>query len=148
MDRRRAGRARLRLTARGVARRRALAALGPGHLQPPHNARRIAAPGGVRQPTSGQVPLGDDCRLLRRRTYPMTTTLFEQLESRQMMSATLVNGIVQVMGTGGNDVISIDQTTQSLRVTINGVTQSFPRSGVSGISVDAMGGADLVRLTP
>jgi Ca2+-binding RTX toxin-like protein len=78
----------------------------------------------------------------------MTTSNFELLETRQMMSATLVNGIVQVTGTAASDVISIDQTTQSLRVTINGVTQGFARSGVSGISVDAMGGADLVRLTP
>src|SRR5437764_3287887 len=77
----------------------------------------------------------------------MKPKTFEPLESRQMMSAALVNGIVQVPGTSGNDVISIDQTTQSLRVTINGVTQSFPRSGLSGISVDAMGGADLVKLT-
>src|SRR5688572_13471454 len=75
--------------------------------------------------------------------------MMQSLEMRKLLSVTLLEGVLSVEGTDGDDaiVLSIDNTvpeTPALVVTVNGVATSNPLSSVTSISVNAGGGDDTV----
>ncbi|HYO09688.1 MAG TPA: hypothetical protein VER17_12010 [Tepidisphaeraceae bacterium] len=80
--------------------------------------------------------------------------MIEPLESRRLMDATLVDGLLTVTGTGGNDVIEIfgqrlGTPSQGITVIvqINGTTVAQHANGdVDRVRVDALGGNDHVSL--
>ena len=64
--------------------------------------------------------------------------MMQSLETRQMLSVTLLEGVLSVEGTDGDDaiVLSIDNTvpeTPALVVTVNGVATSNALSSVTSI---------------
>ena len=74
---------------------------------------------------------------------------FEPLENRQLYSASLVNGVLTVTGTGAPDKIGIDVAANGiLFVDENGVRQAFSSYEVRSIFVDARDGNDRIALTP
>jgi hypothetical protein len=79
--------------------------------------------------------------LSKRTRRAARVTPVEPLESRQLLSGTLV-----VNGTSGSDVIRITQSGSTVSVTKNGSTTS--RSGVSSVLVNAGGGNDRVFADP
>src|SRR5687768_4014973 len=75
--------------------------------------------------------------------------MMQSLESRQMLSVTLLEGVLSVEGTDGNDVVSfsVDSTipeTPALVVSLNGVATSNPLASVTSIKVDVGAGNDSV----
>jgi Ca2+-binding RTX toxin-like protein len=72
--------------------------------------------------------------------------LFEQLESRRMMSVSLINTRLYVYGTSGADWLEVraDSTGQIL-VYDNGSSSGWSASGISRIEVYGYGGADTIR---
>src|SRR5687767_13554758 len=75
--------------------------------------------------------------------------MMQSLESRQMLSVTLLEGVLSVEGTDGDDVVtfSVDSTvpeTPALVVSLNGVSTSNPLASVTSIKVNAGGGDDSV----
>src|SRR5262245_5147595 len=78
----------------------------------------------------------------------MQCPLFEAIEPRQMMSVTLVNGVLNITGTNGNDIITVKQYSfsASLSVRWNGHSQSVAATSVQSIVIDATGGAGSVSL--
>jgi Ca2+-binding RTX toxin-like protein len=62
---------------------------------------------------------------------------------------TIVNGILKIVGTSSADSISVilDKSGTLISVSQGTVSQSFPLSSVSGISIDAGGGNDAIALS-
>jgi Ca2+-binding RTX toxin-like protein len=72
----------------------------------------------------------------------------ELLETRRVLAAvSLHNGTLTIVGTGGADSISIDQTSSHLNVHFNSSAFSYSSSSVQRISISAGNGNDSVRLT-
>lgn len=63
----------------------------------------------------------------RRKANCLTGQPYCQLENRNMLTITLVDGIVEVEGTLGDDVVNVDPaaTEQSFTVTLNGESETF-----------------------
>src|SRR5436190_9285981 len=72
----------------------------------------------------------------------------EALEGRQLLSASVVKGVLRVNGTARNDDIRIQKSGTSIQVIENGVTQSFKGGSVKRIRVLAGAGDDLVLVGP
>jgi Ca2+-binding RTX toxin-like protein len=70
---------------------------------------------------------------------------FEPLETRQLMSFTLVNGLLNVVGTALPDVITVAQANGKLNLTENGKLSSFNATSVKKLIIDALGGNDQIR---
>ena len=75
--------------------------------------------------------------------------MMQSLESRQMLSVTLLEGVLSVEGTDGDDVVtfSVDSTipeTPALVVSLNGVATSNPLESVTSIKVNVGSGDDSV----
>jgi len=76
--------------------------------------------------------------------------MFELLENRRLYSVSLANGVLQVTGTGAADQISISLNTAKtqVRVSQNGAsTQSFAKTDVQKITVSALSGNDVVKIS-
>src|SRR5688572_28653964 len=56
-----------------------------------------------------------------RRSARPATKLLETLDQRRLMSTTLVNGILTVSGTAGNDKVDVDQLNGEIYVIENGL---------------------------
>lgn len=72
----------------------------------------------------------------------MSARFFEPLETRKLMSASLVNGVLTVSGSNLNDVIAVSQDATRVRVNENGVVSAFALSSVNSVVVDGLGGND------
>src|SRR5689334_16489495 len=74
--------------------------------------------------------------------------LVEQLESRRLLSVGLVNGQLQIKGTSGADVITVDSNDFSsrIRVVVNGSVRRFNTSDVTSIFVSGLKGDDDIRV--
>jgi hypothetical protein len=74
----------------------------------------------------------------------------DRLEERRLMSATLVGGLLDVVGTSGNDKITVklakgDPTT--LNVVINASPHTFPLASVQSIDVYGLAGNDSIAIS-
>jgi len=76
------------------------------------------------------------------------TVGMEALEGRQLLSASIVKGVLRVSGAGGNDDIRIQKSGTSIQVAINGVAQTFKGGAVKRIRVLAGAGDDSVFVGP
>jgi hypothetical protein len=77
----------------------------------------------------------------------MSTQLFESLEKRTMMAASVNAGLLTVTGTGGADAISIGQLANgNVQVNDNGAVTTFASANVNRIRVNARGGNDSVTV--
>jgi hypothetical protein len=73
--------------------------------------------------------------------------LLETLETRQMLSVSVVRDTLVVNGTGGNDVISIsvDAVTKGmLRVNVNGLLNAVETSGIRRVNISGLEGNDQI----
>jgi Ca2+-binding RTX toxin-like protein len=71
--------------------------------------------------------------------------MLESLESRRLLTTTLTDGTLVVIGTAGNDDIGIWQPdTTTTRVVFNGQTTDYATADVKGISIDGGDGNDLI----
>src|SRR2546421_855132 len=70
----------------------------------------------------------------------------EQLENRRLMSATLVNGVVTVIGTAGDDNITVSyrSDTKWFNVGVNGQGTSFGHAHVDRIIIFGLAGNDMI----
>jgi hypothetical protein len=69
----------------------------------------------------------------------------EQLESRLLPAASVINGILHVTATTGNDTVLFSRVADDVLVRINGQEKSFAAASFNRIVVKALGGNDLVR---
>src|SRR3954469_23929645 len=74
------------------------------------------------------------------------TTTFEQLERRQLFTATLSGGTLRITGTDVIDHITVKLRDNRLIVDSNGVRQAFIASKVKSIAIDARAGDDCVNV--
>lgn len=75
------------------------------------------------------------------------SAMFQPLESRQLLAASLVNGVLTVDGTAGADHIGLDpRTTTSLRVEIGTRKQFFDLRQITKIVVNGLGGNDVIEV--
>jgi hypothetical protein len=74
------------------------------------------------------------------------SAFFEPLETRQLMSATLDNGVLRIVGTDRPDSIVVTKYNGWVHTVVNGEDGYFSPSSVASIVINAMGGADSVRL--
>jgi hypothetical protein len=94
----------------------------------------------------GDRKRGDDMRKYKARLS------LSELHARTMPSATLVNGVLTVTGTEGNDVIVVRQShgmisVKGMTIDVNGVMQkAVPVSGIASVDVNALGGNDKVDI--
>lgn len=73
--------------------------------------------------------------------------MFQPLESRQMLAASLSGGVLTVTGTNGPDHIGLDpRTTTQLRVEIGTAKQFFDLRKINKIVVNALGGNDIIEV--
>jgi len=72
--------------------------------------------------------------------------LLESLESRRLLSADLVDGVLGVTGTSGDDNIriSISKDTSKLAVKLDGTATLFSLASINKIKVDGLGGDDTI----
>lgn len=77
----------------------------------------------------------------------------DELHSRALPSATLVNGVLTVTGTDGNDVIVVRQahamiSVKGMSIDVNGVMEKAVKvADVTSVDVNALGGNDRVNLS-
>lgn len=77
----------------------------------------------------------------------MSRNLLETLELRTFFNATLVNGTLQVTGTDAAETINIDlNANNQIVATVGGSASQFDATQVTGITVDALGGDDVVNV--
>src|SRR2546423_3120610 len=72
--------------------------------------------------------------------------MFERLERRQLLSADLQDGVLNVTGTDGNDNIRLGITGDQIVVHEDSGDTSFASSDVKSIHIRAGGGDDHVQL--
>src|SRR5438874_10571243 len=74
--------------------------------------------------------------------------ILEQLESRRLLSVALVDGQLQIKGTNGDDVITVDSNdfASRIRVVINGSVRRFNTSDIGTIFISALKGDDNIRV--
>jgi Ca2+-binding RTX toxin-like protein len=70
----------------------------------------------------------------------------EPLESRSLLSVTLANGILTVVGTGGHDLIEVQNRADKgeVRVELNGNEQEFAKGDVTRILIFGEAGNDRI----
>lgn len=73
--------------------------------------------------------------------------LFQPLEKRQLLSASINAGILQVNGTNQPDAITIDINSTTTTVKFQNSTQTFNTADYTEVVVHAGDGADTVQLT-
>jgi Ca2+-binding RTX toxin-like protein len=74
-------------------------------------------------------------------------SMIENLESRQLLSATLANGVLMVTGTSAADRIEVQKRADKgqLKLELNGRETKYTLSRVSRIVVNALGGNDFIE---
>jgi Ca2+-binding RTX toxin-like protein len=72
----------------------------------------------------------------------MPRSFFEPLENRQMMSATLKNGVLTIEGTDLGNVIAVSQDRSNVRVNEDGKVTTFAVGSVKSVVVNVRGGND------
>ncbi|MDB5321032.1 MAG: Hemolysin-type calcium-binding region [Phycisphaerales bacterium] len=72
--------------------------------------------------------------------------MIESLENRCLLSATLSAGVLSVTGTAGKDDIHVDASHKDLKVSVNGVKQSFKLADVKSLVVNGLAGNDKINL--
>src|SRR5438874_10199541 len=74
--------------------------------------------------------------------------IFETLESRRLLSVALVDGQLQIKGTSGDDVITVDSNdfASRIRVVINGSVRRFNTSDIGTIFLSGLKGDDNIRV--
>jgi Ca2+-binding RTX toxin-like protein len=73
--------------------------------------------------------------------------MFENLENRSMLSATLANGVLTVTGTAQKDSIHVVEAGKNLKVSVNGVKPvTFAKTAVKSLVVNALAGNDVIEL--
>jgi Ca2+-binding RTX toxin-like protein len=72
----------------------------------------------------------------------------ETMEERRMLSATVVDGLLVVAGTNGDDVISfsLNASGSKVKVSVNGDSDAFRLSDVLRISASGKDGHDKIRM--
>ncbi len=75
-----------------------------------------------------------------------SANLIESLESRRLLSASLSNGILTVLGTASNDTLTFERNGSDLIVRMNGERDDFTLENVRVILIDVGTGADSVIL--
>lgn len=71
----------------------------------------------------------------------------ESLERRSMLSVVLTSGVIDVVGTSGNDQVFVQlSTTGKIKVTDNGVISKYLATDVQKIKVQTFAGYDLVSV--
>src|SRR5438477_11610098 len=69
--------------------------------------------------------------------------MFEQLETRTLLSTTLTAGVLTLTETNGNDVVVVGKDASGkLSVTENGATSTFLWSAVNKVVANLLAGAD------
>ncbi len=82
----------------------------------------------------------------RRRRQRAGWSRIESLESRTMLTAGVVSGILTVQGTSESDTIEIAADSDSVTVEVNGSESVFRASQVDSILVESAAGDDTVRV--
>src|SRR5687768_983143 len=70
--------------------------------------------------------------------------MFENLENRRLLSASIANGVLTVQGTPKNDNIHVAKSGQNLNVQIGRAKQTFKLADVKSLVVKALAGNDNV----
>jgi Ca2+-binding RTX toxin-like protein len=73
--------------------------------------------------------------------------MFETLENRRLLAATLSGGVLTVTGTEGNDIIEVQKRSESgqLKLELNGTETRYALSDVQKIVIDGLGGDDFIE---
>jgi Ca2+-binding RTX toxin-like protein len=71
---------------------------------------------------------------------------FEPLESRAFLSVTLANGLLEIRGTGGHDLIEVQKRADDnvIRVEFNGAETEYPLGSVTRILIYGEAGNDRI----
>jgi Ca2+-binding RTX toxin-like protein len=88
-------------------------------------------------------------RSKRRKNSAQRQPLIESLEGRQMLSVSVLKGVLTINGTSGDDVISVSQdpvTKAMLRVSVNGLLNGVDSVGLKRINISSLEGNDLVLI--
>ena len=73
--------------------------------------------------------------------------MFENLEKRSMLSATLANGVLTVTGTAGKDSIHVVEAGKNLKVSVDHAKPvTFSKTAVTSLVVNALSGNDVIEL--
>src|SRR5687768_6720593 len=72
-------------------------------------------------------------------------SLIEGLESRRLLAITFVDGVINVVGTNGNDEIKFDFEDGGIRARLNREEMTFNISEVTGIRAEGGAGNDRLR---
>ena len=72
--------------------------------------------------------------------------MYENLEDRRLLSATLTNGVLTVTGTAGNDRISVAPKGTDLNVQVGKTKSTFKAADVKSLVVKSLAGNDLIDL--
>ena len=77
-----------------------------------------------------------------------TRSVVERLEQRQLLSASLDDGLLTITGTDGNDRVSIMKGAKGnlLQVTLNGQKSTFKKFDVKRVLIDGMDGNDSLQV--
>jgi Ca2+-binding RTX toxin-like protein len=73
--------------------------------------------------------------------------MFETLESRRLLSASLARGVLTVTGTYKDDLIRIVQKETTINVTVNSLLSKFTRAKVKSVIVSGNRGDDRILLS-
>ena len=71
---------------------------------------------------------------------------FEALEQRTLLTVTLDNGLVTVIGTDANDNIQINPNGAQIEVNLNAAISPFDAALINQIRIEALGGADTIAV--
>ena len=80
----------------------------------------------------------------------MSNAVIDPLERRRLFAASLIDGVLTVGGTGGDDVIEVfraKSNTSKLNIAVNGVLQQFILKDVAYLNVRAFDGNDTIKLS-
>src|SRR5205814_7994453 len=75
-----------------------------------------------------------------------SSEFIEQLESRQMLAATLANGVLSVVGSNHADKISVTRSGANIVVKFGNKGKNFAAAQVSSINIRARNGDDRVSV--
>ncbi|HEV8378667.1 MAG TPA: calcium-binding protein [Tepidisphaeraceae bacterium] len=91
---------------------------------------------------------GDVMKAPRRSARSLfSPSLIEQLESRQMLAASLSGGVLTVDGGSGADNIRVNVSGTNIVVHLNATTRNFARSSVQQLVVNGNAGKDKINVT-
>src|SRR5688500_2443710 len=84
----------------------------------------------------------------KERLESATHSVVERLEQRQLLSASLDDGLLTITGTNGNDRVSIAKGTRGnqLQVTVNGQKSTFKKFDVKRVLIDGKDGDDSLQV--